>query len=48
MKVLDEMEWHGVQPDKEIHDIVVNAFGEWNFATKKVCLLSLAIGSVSD
>ncbi|CAI5448542.1 unnamed protein product [Caenorhabditis angaria] len=36
VKVLDEMEWHGVQPDKEIHDIVVNAFGEWNFATKKV------------
>ncbi|WKY08654.1 hypothetical protein Q1695_007857 [Nippostrongylus brasiliensis] len=32
VKVLDEMEWH----DKEIHDIVVNAFGEWNFATKKV------------
>ncbi|CAD6196891.1 unnamed protein product [Caenorhabditis auriculariae] len=36
VKVLDEMEWHGVQPDKEIHDIVVNAFGEWNFATKKI------------
>uniref|UniRef100_A0A8R1E1C3 Evolutionarily conserved signaling intermediate in Toll pathway, mitochondrial n=1 Tax=Caenorhabditis japonica TaxID=281687 RepID=A0A8R1E1C3_CAEJA len=36
VKVLDEMEWHGVQPDKEIHDIMVNAFGEWNFATKKV------------
>ncbi|CAI4227784.1 unnamed protein product [Auanema sp. JU1783] len=36
VKVLDEMEWHGVSPDKEIHDIVVNAFGEWNFATKKV------------
>ncbi|VDK49424.1 unnamed protein product [Cylicostephanus goldi] len=36
VKVLDEMEWNGVQPDKEIHDIVVNAFGEWNFATKKV------------
>uniref|UniRef100_A0A1I7WN20 Evolutionarily conserved signaling intermediate in Toll pathway, mitochondrial n=1 Tax=Heterorhabditis bacteriophora TaxID=37862 RepID=A0A1I7WN20_HETBA len=25
-----------VQPDKEIHDIVVNAFGEWNFATRKI------------
>ncbi|CAJ0933308.1 unnamed protein product, partial [Mesorhabditis belari] len=36
VKVLDEMEWHGVQPDKETHDIVVNAFGEWNFATRKV------------
>ncbi|EYB82975.1 hypothetical protein Y032_0345g3096 [Ancylostoma ceylanicum] len=36
VKVLDEMEWNGVQPDKEIHDIVVNAFGDWNFATKKV------------
>lgn len=36
VKVLDEMEWNGVQPDKEIHDIVVNAFGEWNFATKKI------------
>ncbi|TKR61183.1 hypothetical protein L596_028328 [Steinernema carpocapsae] len=36
VKVLDAMEWHGVQPDKEIADIVVNAFGEWNFATKKV------------
>lgn len=36
VKVLDEMEWHGVHPDKEIHDIVVNAFGEWNFATRKV------------
>ncbi|KAK6750621.1 hypothetical protein RB195_002537 [Necator americanus] len=36
VKVLDEMEWNGVQPDKEIHDIVVNAFGEWNFATRKV------------
>ncbi|KAK5974723.1 Evolutionarily conserved signaling intermediate in Toll pathway mitochondrial [Trichostrongylus colubriformis] len=36
VKVLDEMEWHGVHPDKEIHDIVVNAFGEWNFATKKI------------
>ncbi|KAF8373099.1 hypothetical protein PRIPAC_79528 [Pristionchus pacificus] len=36
VKVLDEMEWYGVQPDKEIHDIVVNAFGEWNFASKKI------------
>ncbi|XGW25709.1 hypothetical protein V3C99_006819, partial [Haemonchus contortus] len=36
VKVLDEMEWHGVHPDKEIHDIVVNAFGEWNFATRKI------------
>ncbi|VBB27768.1 unnamed protein product [Acanthocheilonema viteae] len=35
-KLLDEMEWFGVQPDKEIHDLVVNAFGEWNYATKKV------------
>lgn len=25
-----------MQPDKEIHDLVVNIFGEWNFATKKV------------
>ncbi|VDN28822.1 unnamed protein product [Gongylonema pulchrum] len=25
-----------VQPDKEVHDIVVNVFGEWNFATKKI------------
>lgn len=25
-----------MQPDKEIHDLVVNAFGEWNYATKKV------------
>jgi len=23
-------------PDKEVHDIVANAFGEWNFATKKI------------
>ncbi|EFO22334.2 hypothetical protein LOAG_06152 [Loa loa] len=36
VKLLDEMEWFGVQPDKEIHDLVVNAFGEWNYATKKV------------
>ncbi|KAK0400288.1 hypothetical protein QR680_003441 [Steinernema hermaphroditum] len=36
VKVLDLMEWHGVQPDKEVHDIVANAFGEWNFATKKI------------
>ncbi|KJH50036.1 ECSIT protein [Dictyocaulus viviparus] len=36
VKVLDEMEWHGVQPDKEIHDIVVNVFGKWNYATKKI------------
>uniref|UniRef100_A0A0N5C0L6 Evolutionarily conserved signaling intermediate in Toll pathway, mitochondrial n=1 Tax=Strongyloides papillosus TaxID=174720 RepID=A0A0N5C0L6_STREA len=35
VKVLDEMEWNGVQPDKEIHDIVALTFGEWNFATKK-------------
>ncbi|VDK86832.1 unnamed protein product [Litomosoides sigmodontis] len=34
-KLLDEMEWFGVQPDKEIHDLVVNAFGEWNYVTKK-------------
>ena len=26
----------GVQPDREVHDIVVNAFGDWNFATKKI------------
>lgn len=25
----------GVQPDKEVHDIVANAFGQYNFATKK-------------
>lgn len=25
-----------MQPDKEIHYLVVNAFGEWNYATKKV------------
>ncbi|CAJ0587438.1 unnamed protein product, partial [Mesorhabditis spiculigera] len=36
VKVLDEMEWHGVHPDKEVHDIVVNAFGEWNFASRKI------------
>lgn len=30
------MEWNGVQPDKEVHDIVANAFGEWNFATRKI------------
>ncbi|VDP20374.1 unnamed protein product, partial [Onchocerca flexuosa] len=36
VKLLDEMEWFGVQPDKEIHDLVVNAFGEWNYATKKI------------
>ncbi|KAE9556159.1 hypothetical protein FO519_000647 [Halicephalobus sp. NKZ332] len=36
VKILDEMEWNGVQPDKEIHDIVANAFGEWNFATRKI------------
>ncbi|KAM3725433.1 Evolutionarily conserved signaling intermediate in Toll pathway [Dirofilaria immitis] len=36
VKLLDEMEWFGVQPDKEIHDLVVNAFGEWNYASKKV------------
>ena len=26
----------GVQPDKEVHDIVVNAFGDWNYSTKKI------------
>ncbi|VDO12005.1 unnamed protein product, partial [Brugia timori] len=36
IKLLDEMEWFGVQPDKEIHDLVVNAFGEWNYASKKM------------
>ncbi|KHN84281.1 Evolutionarily conserved signaling intermediate in Toll pathway, mitochondrial [Toxocara canis] len=36
VKVLDQMEWFGVQPDKEVHDIVANAFGEWNFATRKI------------
>jgi len=36
VKILDEMEWNGVQPDKEVHDIVANAFGEWNFATRKI------------
>lgn len=25
----------GVQPDKELHDIVASIFGQWNFATKK-------------
>uniref|UniRef100_A0A0K0FVK5 Evolutionarily conserved signaling intermediate in Toll pathway, mitochondrial n=1 Tax=Strongyloides venezuelensis TaxID=75913 RepID=A0A0K0FVK5_STRVS len=35
IKVLDEMEWNGVQPDREVHDIVALTFGEWNFATKK-------------
>lgn len=25
-----------MQPDKEIHDLVINAFGEWNYVTKKV------------
>uniref|UniRef100_A0AC34PV66 Evolutionarily conserved signaling intermediate in Toll pathway, mitochondrial n=1 Tax=Panagrolaimus sp. JU765 TaxID=591449 RepID=A0AC34PV66_9BILA len=36
VKILDEMEWNGVQPDKEVHDIVANIFGEWNFATRKI------------
>uniref|UniRef100_A0A7E4UMQ0 Evolutionarily conserved signaling intermediate in Toll pathway, mitochondrial n=1 Tax=Panagrellus redivivus TaxID=6233 RepID=A0A7E4UMQ0_PANRE len=36
VKILDMMEWHGVQPDKEVHDIVANTFGEWNFATRKI------------
>jgi signaling intermediate in Toll pathway protein len=36
VNILDTMEWHGVHPDKEIHDIVANAFGEWNFATRKI------------
>ncbi|MFH4978772.1 hypothetical protein AB6A40_005481 [Gnathostoma spinigerum] len=36
IKVLDQMEWYGVHPDKEINDIVINAFGDWNFATKKI------------
>ncbi|PAV57462.1 hypothetical protein WR25_26886 isoform A [Diploscapter pachys] len=35
VRLLDEMEWHGVQPDKELHDIVASIFGQWNFATKK-------------
>lgn len=26
----------GVQPDRELYDFVVNAFGDWNFATKKI------------
>uniref|UniRef100_A0A158R3U7 Evolutionarily conserved signaling intermediate in Toll pathway, mitochondrial n=1 Tax=Syphacia muris TaxID=451379 RepID=A0A158R3U7_9BILA len=36
VRVLDEMDWNGVQPDKEVHDIVVNAFGNWSFASKKI------------
>jgi signaling intermediate in Toll pathway protein len=36
VNILDTMEWHGVHPDKEVHDIVANAFGEWNFATRKI------------
>uniref|UniRef100_A0A0N4ZJC7 Evolutionarily conserved signaling intermediate in Toll pathway, mitochondrial n=1 Tax=Parastrongyloides trichosuri TaxID=131310 RepID=A0A0N4ZJC7_PARTI len=36
IKVLDEMEWNKVYPDKEVHDIVSLTFGEWNFATKKI------------
>jgi len=36
IKLLDKMEWHGVQPDKELNDIVINAFGEWNTASKKM------------
>ncbi|VDN03026.1 unnamed protein product [Thelazia callipaeda] len=42
VNLLDEMEWFGecffprVQPDKEMHDLVVNIFGEWNYASKKM------------
>jgi len=36
VNLLDQMEWYGVQPDKEVHDIVVNAFGDWNYSTKKI------------
>ncbi|CEF70225.1 Evolutionarily conserved signaling intermediate in Toll pathway, mitochondrial [Strongyloides ratti] len=36
IKVLDEMEWNGVQPDKDVHEIVALTFGQWNFATKKI------------
>uniref|UniRef100_A0A0K0DY93 Evolutionarily conserved signaling intermediate in Toll pathway, mitochondrial n=1 Tax=Strongyloides stercoralis TaxID=6248 RepID=A0A0K0DY93_STRER len=36
VKILDEMDWNGVQPDKEVHDIVALTFGEFNFATKKI------------
>ncbi|KAL3077538.1 hypothetical protein niasHS_012244 [Heterodera schachtii] len=33
--LLDLMEWHGVQPDKEIHDLISSIFGPWNYATRK-------------
>uniref|UniRef100_A0A0M3K6G7 Evolutionarily conserved signaling intermediate in Toll pathway, mitochondrial n=1 Tax=Anisakis simplex TaxID=6269 RepID=A0A0M3K6G7_ANISI len=33
---LNDRNQSGVQPDKEVHDIVANAFGEWNFATRKI------------
>lgn len=34
--VLDEMEWNGVQPDKELHEIMKRRFGPWNYSTLKV------------
>uniref|UniRef100_A0A914C7X3 Evolutionarily conserved signaling intermediate in Toll pathway, mitochondrial n=1 Tax=Acrobeloides nanus TaxID=290746 RepID=A0A914C7X3_9BILA len=36
VRILDEMEWNNVIPDKEVFDIVVNIFGSWTFATRKV------------
>ena len=36
MQLLDQMEWHMCQPDKEVHDIIVNIFGDWNFSTRKI------------
>uniref|UniRef100_A0A914ICW5 Evolutionarily conserved signaling intermediate in Toll pathway, mitochondrial n=1 Tax=Globodera rostochiensis TaxID=31243 RepID=A0A914ICW5_GLORO len=33
--LMDMMEWHSVQPDKEMHDLVASIFGKWNYATRK-------------
>ncbi|KAI6238194.1 Evolutionarily conserved signaling intermediate in Toll pathway, mitochondrial [Aphelenchoides fujianensis] len=35
VRLLDEMEWNGVYPDKQVHDKVVEIFGDWTYAAKK-------------
>ncbi|KAI3411933.1 hypothetical protein GPALN_001991 [Globodera pallida] len=35
IELMDMMEWHSVQPDKEMHDLVASIFGKWNYATRK-------------
>ncbi|KAI6180816.1 Evolutionarily conserved signaling intermediate in Toll pathway, mitochondrial [Aphelenchoides besseyi] len=35
MRLLDEMEWNMVYPDREVHDKVIEIFGDWTQAAKK-------------